>query len=502
MKKVILFARVSTQQQSLERQKDLLFPLIKDDGYDEDEISIVEYKESAIKNDVQSRKSIAEMENIINSESIEAVYVTEISRLGRRNDVLYYVFNLLEKKHIALIVQSPTLIRTINKDGSDNPMGQLVISFMQHLAVNEMKIKKERQKSGYERNKKEGHLTVSKVKFGYNRTNDNRPQINEYDASVVRKIFQMYLNGKSLGEIGDDVKYLTKWDIKSITQKIYAILKDSTYIGKNPHFPYPSIIDEDTFIKVAERLQIRNNKGHRTKFIYYCKKLIYLYGRTLSPCCAMHIYKVSIDNKSYSININVIDGLTKNLAIEAYSIISETDAHNKKENLIEAKETTSKKIMGIDANINSISTKLERLEDMYIEGRIDKNKYEFRYNKFKGEINYLLKEKENLNVSISSINDIVSNSDKMLAVKMYNNLDKVDDRQIVDIINEIVERIDLEKTDNGYIIRYTYKDIAYNEQVKDFYYKYIRKGGYIYLYEINDDDGTFTDFTGCWEKRI
>ena len=72
MAKVILFARVSSDKQSYERQISDLMPLIKADGYSDNDVAIIQHKESAIKNDVQNRKSIAELKDLISNNQIES----------------------------------------------------------------------------------------------------------------------------------------------------------------------------------------------------------------------------------------------------------------------------------------------------------------------------------------------------------------------------------------------------------------------------------------------
>ena len=68
--KAIMFVRVSSNAQDFERQKTALLPLIKSDGYADNEIAIVEYKESATKNDFNSRQSLQELQNYQNNVSL------------------------------------------------------------------------------------------------------------------------------------------------------------------------------------------------------------------------------------------------------------------------------------------------------------------------------------------------------------------------------------------------------------------------------------------------
>ena len=94
MYKAILFCRVSSDKQTLDRQITDLTPVANRDGYTDSDIKVIQHKESATKNDIYNRKSIRELTELIESNPIECVYVTEISRLARRNDVSAVIFLL------------------------------------------------------------------------------------------------------------------------------------------------------------------------------------------------------------------------------------------------------------------------------------------------------------------------------------------------------------------------------------------------------------------------
>lgn len=509
MKKAILFARVSTKHQDLERQKELLMPLIKDDGYQDNEIAVIEHKESATKNDIQNRKSIQDMKSLIATEAIESVYVTEISRLGRRNDVLYEVFALLSKEHIGLIVQSPTLIRTINKDGTDNAIGQIVISFMQHLAVSEMKVKTERSKSGIARRKKQGYLTSSKVIFGYKRDEDNKPIIDKENSKIVIEIFRLCLEGYGSGAIKSKVKHLARWDKTPQNSKIVRILRDPTYIGKNPHYPYPRIIDDETFNKASEMLSSRYTLKYKTKFTYYCQKLIYWDGMTLTPSLKDGSYIAKKDDKKYcSVNVDCLDGITRVLACYAFAEITEADNEEQRKSLLEAKEIAKKKIEGINLEIKAIERKITKVEDGYYDGDMDKDTYNFRKGKLKGEMDYLIKEKDSLSLTImKSDNTLETDNDYMhFDVSFQNLLDITDENRIVEIINKVIKSINLERVGNGWIIRYEYKDLLYNEMKKEEYFEYLKPNMKdIKLIAHRYDEGVgmvVEDWSNSWEKRL
>ena len=75
--KAVIFARVSSVQQEYDRQISDLMPIVMADGYKDDEIYIIKYKESATKNDFEQRQSVQELITLIDSNPIEIVYKIE-----------------------------------------------------------------------------------------------------------------------------------------------------------------------------------------------------------------------------------------------------------------------------------------------------------------------------------------------------------------------------------------------------------------------------------------
>lgn len=530
MKKAILFARVSTKHQDLERQRELLMPLIKGDGYQDDEIAIIEHKESATKNDIQNRKSIQEMMELIDNESIKSVYVTEISRLGRRNDVLFEVFALLDKKKIALVVQSPSVMRTYTFDDNGNPIpnstGLMILSILQQISVNESQIKMDRVKSGLELRKKTGHITSSKVIFGYKRSDDNRPIIDEENAKLVIEIFRLCLEGNSCGVIFKRMRLLARWNDSPYCNKVANILKDKTYIGQNPHFPYPRIIDDETFKKANEMLKSRYTLKRKTKFPYYCQKLIHWKGKTLTPVLKDGSYSISQEKKS-GINIDCIDDLAKTLAFDAYSIMLMWDNNKRRASIMEARETARRKIETIDKEMKDIEKKINRIKDGYYDGDMDEKEYKFRKRKLDDEMKFLMKEKDNLNVTLLNSKDVVNLERNFILVfgkdewlklddeekddvrrdEIYQFLTELtDDNKIIDVINKVIKAINLEKTEYGWIVRFEFNNPTINEWRKNDYYEYHKANPKIitlYSNRMGDDGKMYRqDWTGTWTKRL
>lgn len=504
MAKVILFAMVSSDKQSYGRQKSDLMPLIKADGYDEEDVAIIQHKESVIKNDVQNRKSIAELKDLISKNQIESLYLTEISRLARRNDVLYNVLAMLEEHHICLVVQQPMLIRTI-ENGKPNPMAHVIIAFMNNLAVSECVIKAERQASGLKQKIKEGRICNRTVKFGYKKDSNGHAVIDEEQAKVVISCFEMYLEGKSTGYIWDYYKHtgvFPSLSDKSGQGHIYKMLSDKTYAGKHDIYHYPQLVDSELFDKVQERLSGKKMIKSRTKYVYYCNGLIKYKGYTFSPCGDVG-YKLQIGkNEYYQLNVNCIDYLAQNLAVRALSSMSSVASEKRRENALESIKMTKMKLSGIDKDIQGNEEEQERINYMFQKGKYTVDKYEFEVARVENELNHLLKEKEELGVRLAQLNAVIDSdaSSYLGQMKTYHNLlDIKDDKEIQRMAHEAIESINLEKADVGWIIRFDYKDKSLNIGE---YYRYFKYGSRTKLLACLDGHDVVEDWSGTWPRRI
>lgn len=513
MYKAVLFARVSTKKQSFNRQRLDLLPLMYDDGYSDDEIKIIEYKESAIKNDIQSRKSITELVECIDTNSIENVYVTEISRLARRDDVLYKVLAILEERHISLVIQTPQLIRTYEKDGKGNmiknPIATVLIAFMQHLAVSEMEIKKERAKSGREAKIKEGCITSSQVKFGYDRV-DKKPQINTEKAALIIRIYNEYLNGNSVGVIWDNIKHLGLLKVSSSikyagARKLYVILTDKTYIGENEHFNYPPLMDRELFFKVQDRLKERadNIKAYKTNNVYYCKGLIYYNGYTLTPSIGDALYTTKNNTNGFmSININVIDWLASVLASKVMAVINIADREKRTNEYIERRVELFKTIEGIESRLKEIEGEIEKNNYMFQKGKRSVEAYEYEDNVIRENIEQLKKEKEDAQRSAADIDALLLSPNETSPREEFSKLIGMkSDNEIYDNVHRCVERIELTKVDKKTInIHFIFK---FNSYPMKYYYQYVKNNSHIELYKMDiETNKKLMNLSDLWDKRI
>lgn len=354
MGKCILLVRVSTIKQEVETQKKELKKLALSDGYTEEDILIIEgVGSSAIKLNSIYEQQMKELYNTIEEGNISSVYAWEISRIGRKEEILMQFKNFLIEKGVQLVIKTPSL-RLLNTDGTVNTGVELTFSLFATMAKQEMSLKIERFKRSKERNKIEGKFNGGKITIGYKLDSNKHYIIDEENAKIVRDIFKLYINGKSGKEI---FKYLEEIDFfrrngrRPITTKaIRNMLKDTSYIGKKSH---PQIISKEIFEKANEILRQRT-KPHISKNVYFGKGIL-IDNKTkhkFTSCLSNVEYSVKTSEGKKSLNMNVIDFICLNSANELYYLYQE------KKNVTDKIEAEHK----IENNKLLINQKLKQIE--------------------------------------------------------------------------------------------------------------------------------------------
>ena len=145
MKKVVIFARVSTNIQEYERQVNELTSLSIQNNWIVS--STFCEKISGVKKNTE-RKELSNMIEYLRTNNINMVLVTELSRLGRDTLQVLEVIEQLNKLGISLYIQNYN-IETLKEDGSINPMSQFLITILAEVARMERKTIRERVESGY-----------------------------------------------------------------------------------------------------------------------------------------------------------------------------------------------------------------------------------------------------------------------------------------------------------------------------------------------------------------
>ena len=345
MKKVIVLSRVSSTSQDLSQQTDEVLREVYKDGYTDSNIIIIEDTESAIKLSEEERHGLNKMKDHINKNpKIECVYIYELSRLSRRQLVLFSIRDFLVERKIQLICLKP-YFRLLEFNGEMSQTGSLMFSLFSSLSESEMMLKKERMMRGRRRNKELGRSVGGRPPFGYDVDKEKRYVINRSESVIISRIFNDYgYNNKSMKDIAIELKdegYFPNYQINTMRLRVHNILNNKIYI--EPFLLKGLVCDART-------------------------------GYLLSINGALNSY-FSKTHSGVSIRRSNIDPVVW----EHSKVMYERYIMNKDKLLQQIKEsykTTAKKISVVDQEIKDIATKLERTEESYILGRISKKKSE------------------------------------------------------------------------------------------------------------------------------
>ena len=181
MKKVVIFARVSTSIQDYERQVNELTAIANCNNWNV-AATFCEKVSGAKKN--TERKELSKMIDYVRTNSINMVLVTELSRLGRDTLQVLEVIEQFNKLGISLFIQNYH-IETLNDNGTINTMSQFLITILAEVARMERKTIRERVESGYKNYRANGGKVGRKE--GYRKSDiDMREQYAE-EIRLLRK---------------------------------------------------------------------------------------------------------------------------------------------------------------------------------------------------------------------------------------------------------------------------------------------------------------------------
>ena len=276
-----IYIRVSTEDQaregfSLPEQEKRLRAMCEYKGYDIYKV----YEERGVSAKTgNNRPKFKELLNDIRSGKCNTIVVLKLDRLTRSVYDWENILKFLEENNAYLDCANDDINTT-------NANGKMISRILTSVSQQEIERTRERTKVGLEGAIKSGHLT--KVPFGYKRDVDGFDKkkviIDPITAPIVKRIFEIYLEGCSYQEIADKVneEYPLLYP-KMTIKRLETITGNETYAGlhrfnkkeeargrgksrilENVVEP---IIDLETLEKAKQRKN-ENQSIHRHKLIY------------------------------------------------------------------------------------------------------------------------------------------------------------------------------------------------------------------------------------------
>lgn len=181
MKKVCIYARVSTQSQDYQRQLSELREYATHMNYE----VVKEFSEkiSGAKA-IAERQALTELLDYAAANRIDKVLVYECSRISRRAiDFLQVIEQLTKMKVSVYILQNG--LETLMADGSVNPIAQLVLGIIGQFNSMERSLIRSRMSSGYNHFRSNGGKVGRKE--GYKKSDEQMKEQYSKELSLLKK---------------------------------------------------------------------------------------------------------------------------------------------------------------------------------------------------------------------------------------------------------------------------------------------------------------------------
>lgn len=180
--------------------------------------------------DIKGRPAIQELIDDVEKGNINNVLVFKIDRLTRNTADLIYLINLFNSYNCAFNSLSESI-------DTQTASGRMFIKIVGIFAEFERENIIERSKIGFERKVREGYTLASRtVSYGYDRKPGEKIQtVNEYEASIVKEVFDMFVNkhmsyleiARNLNERKIHTKESSEWYARAIKN----MLTNCNYVG-------------------------------------------------------------------------------------------------------------------------------------------------------------------------------------------------------------------------------------------------------------------------------
>lgn len=399
MNKVALYVRVSTTSQleegySIEEQKTKLESYCDIKDWHIYKI----YTDGGFSGSTTERPALEQLIKDAQSKLFDTVLVYKLDRLSRsQKDTLYLIEDIFLKNNIEFV----SLLENFD---TSTPFGRAVIGLLSVFAQLEREQIKERMQLGKLGRAKAGKSMMwAKTSYGYNYDKETGSMtVNEYEALAVKEIFTSYLAGMSITKLRDKIneEYPKQpaWSYRTIR----GILANPVYCGLNQYKgqtfqgTHKAIISLDDFEQTQRELakrqqtakELSNPRPFQAKYMLsglaqcgYCHApLKVILGQKRKDgtrfkryeCYQRHPRKTK-GVTVYNDNKKCDSGYYDMELLEHYVLTRISQLQNDPEKIQELfSDDTSPAVdrQAIQKQIDSLTLKLSKLNDLYLDDRI------------------------------------------------------------------------------------------------------------------------------------
>lgn len=399
MNKVALYVRVSTTSQleegySIEEQKAKLESYCDIKDWHVYKV----YTDGGFSGSTTERPALEQLIKDAQSKLFDTVLVYKLDRLSRsQKDTLYLIEDIFLKNNIEFV----SLLENFD---TSTPFGRAVIGLLSVFAQLEREQIKERMQLGKLGRAKSGKSMMwAKTSYGYDYDKETGSMtINEYEALAVKEIFTSYLAGMSITKLRDKIneEYPKQpaWSYRTIR----GILANPVYCGLNQYKgqtfqgTHKAIISLDDFEQTQRELakrqqtakELSNPRPFQAKYMLsglaqcgYCHApLKVILGQKRKDgtrfkryeCYQRHPRKTK-GVTVYNDNKKCDSGYYDMELLEHYVLTRISQLQNDPEKIQELfSDDTSPAVdrQAIQKQIDSLTLKLSKLNDLYLDDRI------------------------------------------------------------------------------------------------------------------------------------
>ena len=415
MTRVALYSRVSTEEQakygfSIEAQKSELQKYAIEHNY----AIVDEYVDEGVSGGKLHRPELDRMLNDVRKNKIDMILFVKLDRWFRSVSYYYKVQEVLDQYNVAW--------KCTQEDyETETSAGKFKVNIM--LSVNQQfkDATSERIKSVFKYKNENGYYITQSVPFGYKTQKTDgglKIVIDEEKKQIVNEVFLMLSQTNSIRKtvLTINEKYGTSFNHESMKK----FITNSLYIGKyrnNDNFCEP-YVSESFQNDIAQRItkapqrKTTENRTYLLQGLIRCKECNNLFSSSMHNCrnhgktykypiykCRTHYSKGKniCGNAKQIFEVTLEKTFLKTVRAELENKLISIQFHNK--NLSASSR---------QADLKKIENKINRLNELYIEGNIEKNKYDVKMTQYKEEIQ---KAKENSTIiSTKEIEDILNSN--------------------------------------------------------------------------------------------
>ena len=360
--------------------------------------------------------------------------------------------------------------------------------------------------------------------YGYSKDEKGYLIIDSEESKIVKRIFKLSLQGIGINKISqmlnndgvltrynkiatgvitvrnkydkDEVKKISKKEIKWSSNSVYRILKNPIHKGvrifQGIEYECPSTFDELYWNEVNENLKKNaNNSGRKVNHKYLLKGFLRcgkcgrnMVGRTRANKRDNFYYCSSKRNKetncgNRSINISVLDKYVTSRFFGDYSLYRLVKEHFKSLNDSDGIINIKSELKDLQSHLKSIENKEDKLLDLFLDNdgfsraELSRKKKLLSHNKQDLKLKIYNKEKQLSTLDLKSMDKVLE------GLELKENM-SIEDKQSV--FNKCIKNIEILFSDNHYHIKINYKIERFKESkmMLDRNYKFYISGGLKY----------------------